>query len=54
MRSLATRRAVLGGGVALGLAVMSRSVLGQPLEKWRHGIVQAKGDSAFFYMAQKK
>ncbi|MGE0152946.1 MAG: ABC transporter substrate-binding protein [Reyranellaceae bacterium] len=54
VRHAPSRRAVLGGGIAMGVAALARPTLSQTKEKWRHGMVQAKGDSGFFYMAQKK
>lgn len=45
---------MLAGGIAMGLTGLAKPTLGQTAEKWRHGMVQAKGDSGFFYMAQKK
>src|SRR6266568_4087199 len=50
-----TRRAMIAGtlaATALGaLAPLGPAVA---LEKWKHAMVAAKGDAAFFYMAKKK
>lgn len=49
---LVSRRAALAAGMAFGLAAATRPATGWAAEKWRHGIVQAKGDSGFIFMAQ--
>ncbi|UCV15720.1 ABC transporter substrate-binding protein [Quatrionicoccus australiensis] len=50
------RRKLLGQGAAFALAtiVPSQQVRCATRQAWRHGIVQAKGDSGFFYMAQRQ
>lgn len=50
------RRKLLGQGAALALAttILPPQVHGAAKSTWRHGIVQAKGDSGFFYMAQRQ
>jgi NitT/TauT family transport system substrate-binding protein len=48
-----TRRSMILSGVALSLSpAFVQQARGA--EKWRHAIVSAKGDAAFFFMAQKK
>lgn len=50
------RRKLLGQGAAFALAMIvpSQQVRCATRQAWRHGIVQAKGDSGFFYMAQRQ
>jgi NitT/TauT family transport system substrate-binding protein len=49
-----SRRAAIGVGAALGVAAIMRPGISKAAENWRHGIVQAKGDSGFFFMAQRQ
>lgn len=53
-RNSISRRGALGAGMALGLTALMRPTASRAAEKWRHGIVQAKGDSGFIFMAQDK
>ncbi len=48
------RRIILNIATAALLACLAPAAFSQTLVKWRHGLVQAKGDAGFFYMALEK
>ena len=50
-----TRRSMITGTVAAtALSAVAPIGPAAALEKWKHVMVAAKGDAAFFYMAKKK